>query len=131
MKKPIRIVSTRTRNRRLNEINGMVVLVGAAAAGGLALASTTRTDPSFNTGLGTYVTGRARRINWTAWWEAYLADANAPMIGGWAMHFSADWCWGDDLGILAGCGSQDRGLNRWRRTIGLWPCGFGFAPAAG
>ena len=55
--KTIRLVSTPTRNRRLNEIIGMVVLVGAALLL-LALASYTPTDPSFDT-VGHYEIGRA------------------------------------------------------------------------
>ena len=76
--KTIRLVSTPTRNRRLNEIIGMVVLVGAALLL-LALASYTPTDPSFNT-VGRYVTGRPAH-NWTGMVGAYLADAMLQLIG--------------------------------------------------
>ncbi len=76
--KTIRLVSTPTRNRRLNEIIGMVVLVGAALLL-LALASYTPTDPSFNT-VGHYVTGRPAH-NWTGIVGAYLADAMLQLIG--------------------------------------------------
>jgi DNA segregation ATPase FtsK/SpoIIIE, S-DNA-T family len=76
--KPIRLVSTPTRNRRLNEIIGMVVLVAAALLL-LALASYTPTDPSFNT-VGRYVTGRPAH-NWTGMVGAYLADAMLQLIG--------------------------------------------------
>src|SRR5438105_9078638 len=76
--KTIRLVSTPTRNRRLNEIIGMVVLVGAALLL-LALASYTPTDPSFNT-VGHYVTGRPAH-NWTGMVGAYFADAMLQLIG--------------------------------------------------
>ena len=76
--KTIRLVSTPTRNRRLNEIIGMVVLVAAALLL-LALASYTPTDPSFNT-VGRYVTGRPAH-NWTGMVGAYLADAMLQLIG--------------------------------------------------
>src|SRR5271163_2050507 len=76
--KTIRLVSTPTRNRRLNEIIGMVVLVGAALLL-LALASYTPTDPSFNT-VGHYVTGRPAH-NWTGMVGAYVADAMLQLIG--------------------------------------------------
>jgi S-DNA-T family DNA segregation ATPase FtsK/SpoIIIE len=68
--KTLRLVSTPTRNRRLNEIIGMVVLVGAGLLL-LALASYTPSDPSFNT-VGAYVTGRPAH-NWTGMVGAYLS----------------------------------------------------------
>ena len=46
--KPLRLVSTPTRNRRLNEVLGLVLLVSAALLF-LALATYTPTDPSANT----------------------------------------------------------------------------------
>jgi S-DNA-T family DNA segregation ATPase FtsK/SpoIIIE len=76
--KTIRLVSTPTRNRRLNEIIGMVVLVVAALLL-LALASYTPTDPSLNT-VGHYVTGRPAH-NWTGMVGAYLSDATLQLIG--------------------------------------------------
>jgi DNA segregation ATPase FtsK/SpoIIIE, S-DNA-T family len=76
--KTIRLVSTPTRNRRLNEIIGMVVLVAATLVL-LALASYTPTDPSFNT-VGQYVTGRPAH-NWTGMVGAYFADATLQLIG--------------------------------------------------
>src|SRR5215469_11619440 len=76
--KTIRLVSTPTRNRRLNEIIGMVVLVAAVLLL-LALASYTPTDPSFNT-VGHYVTGRPAH-NWTGMVGAYLADGLLQSIG--------------------------------------------------
>jgi S-DNA-T family DNA segregation ATPase FtsK/SpoIIIE len=76
--KTLRLVSTPTRNRRLNEIIGLVVLVSAGLLF-LALASYTPTDPSFNT-VGVYATGRPAH-NWTGMVGAYLADAMLQMIG--------------------------------------------------
>jgi DNA segregation ATPase FtsK/SpoIIIE, S-DNA-T family len=76
--KTIRLVSTPTRNRRLNEIIGMVVLVTAALLL-LALASYTPTDPSFNT-VGHYVSGRPAH-NWTGMVGAYFSDAMLQLIG--------------------------------------------------
>jgi S-DNA-T family DNA segregation ATPase FtsK/SpoIIIE len=76
--KTLRLVSTPTRNRRLNEIIGLIVLVGAALLL-LALASYTPTDPSFNT-VGGYATGRPAH-NWTGVIGAYLADALLQTIG--------------------------------------------------
>ncbi|MBB5341917.1 DNA translocase FtsK [Tunturiibacter gelidoferens] len=76
--KTLRLVSTPTRNRRLNEILGMVVLVSAGLLL-LALASYTPTDPSFDT-VGQYVKGRPAH-NWTGMVGAYLADAMLQLIG--------------------------------------------------
>jgi S-DNA-T family DNA segregation ATPase FtsK/SpoIIIE len=76
--KTLRLVSTPTRNRRLNEIIGMIVLVGAGLLL-LALASYTPSDPSFNT-VGSYVTGRPAH-NWTGMVGAFLADAMLQTIG--------------------------------------------------
>jgi S-DNA-T family DNA segregation ATPase FtsK/SpoIIIE len=76
--KTLRLVSTPTRNRRLNEIIGMIVLVGAGLLL-LALASYTPSDPSFDT-VGSYVTGRPAH-NWTGMVGAYLADAMLQLIG--------------------------------------------------
>jgi S-DNA-T family DNA segregation ATPase FtsK/SpoIIIE len=76
--KTLRFVSTPTRNRRLNEIIGMIVLVGAGLLL-LALASYTPSDPSFNT-VGAYLTGRPAH-NWTGMVGAYLSDAMLQLIG--------------------------------------------------
>jgi S-DNA-T family DNA segregation ATPase FtsK/SpoIIIE len=76
--KTLRLVSTPTRNRRLNEIIGLTVLVGAALLL-LALATYTPSDPSFNT-VGAYLTGRPAH-NWTGVIGAYLADAMLQTIG--------------------------------------------------
>jgi DNA segregation ATPase FtsK/SpoIIIE, S-DNA-T family len=88
--KPLRLVSTPTRNRRLNEIIGLVVLVCAGMLF-LALATYTPTDPSANTvggyaasahsgtRLGTQFLGPAH--NWTGLVGAWIADAILQTIG--------------------------------------------------
>jgi len=76
--KTIRLGSAPTRNRRLNEILGLVVLSGALLLL-LALASYTPSDPSLNT-VGKYVTGRLAH-NWTGAVGAYIADALLQLIG--------------------------------------------------
>src|SRR5258707_15771911 len=119
--KTIRLVSTPTRNRRLNEIIGMVVLVGAALLL-LALASYTPTDPSFNT-VGHYVTGRPAH-NWTGIVGAYLADAMLQLIGVAAFFLPLV------LGRLGICWMRSRPAGSpLAKTFGLgmW---VGFAPAA-
>ncbi|MBS1800949.1 MAG: DNA translocase FtsK [Acidobacteria bacterium] len=76
--KTLRLVSTPTRNRRLNEIIGLTVLVSAGLLL-LALVSYTPTDRSFNT-VGGYVAGRPAH-NWTGIAGAYLSDAMLQIIG--------------------------------------------------
>jgi S-DNA-T family DNA segregation ATPase FtsK/SpoIIIE len=119
--KTIRLVSTPTRNRRLNEIIGMVVLVGAVLLL-LALASYTPTDPSFNT-VGRYVTGRPAH-NWTGMVGAYLADGMLQLIGVAAFFLPLV------LGRLGICWMRSRPAGSpLAKTIGLgmWVV---FAPAA-
>jgi DNA segregation ATPase FtsK/SpoIIIE, S-DNA-T family len=119
--KTIRLISTPTRNRRLNEIVGMVVLVGATLLL-LALASYTPTDPSFNT-VGHYVTGRSAH-NWTGMVGAYLADAMLQLIGVAAFFLPLV------LGRLGICWMRSRPAGSpLAKTIGLgmWVV---FAPAA-
>ncbi|HEU5341555.1 DNA translocase FtsK [Edaphobacter sp.] len=77
--KPLRLVSSPTRHRRLNEVLGLIVLFGAALPLLLALVSYTPTDPSFNT-IGAYVTGRPAH-NWTGQVGAYVADALLQLMG--------------------------------------------------
>ena len=69
--KPLKLVTTPTRNRRLNELIGLLVLVSAILLL-LALISYRPTDPSFDTvtGLGT---GHAAH-NWTGLIGAWVAD---------------------------------------------------------
>jgi DNA segregation ATPase FtsK/SpoIIIE, S-DNA-T family len=119
--KTLRLVSTPTRNRRLNEILGMVVLVGAGLLL-LALASYTPTDPSFDT-VGSYVTGRPAH-NWTGMVGAYLADGMLQLIGVAAFFLPLV------LGRLGGCWMRSRPAGSpLAKTIGLgmWVV---FGPAA-
>ena len=117
----IRLVSTPTRNRRLNEIIGMVVLVAAALLL-LGLATYTPTDPSFNT-VGHYVTGRPAH-NWTGMVGAYLSDAMLQLIGIAAFFLPLV------LGRLGLCWIRSRPAGSpLAKTVGLamW---IVFAPAA-
>ncbi len=74
--KPLRLVSTPTRNRRLNEILGLVVIASAILLL-LALATYTPSDPSANTIAG----GRVGAHNWTGLAGAWLADLLLQTIG--------------------------------------------------
>jgi S-DNA-T family DNA segregation ATPase FtsK/SpoIIIE len=77
--KSLRLVLTPTRNRRLNEILGLVVLVCAGLLL-LALATYTPSDPSANTAGG--YAGLARPAkNWTGLVGAWVADALLQMVG--------------------------------------------------
>ena len=87
--KPLRLVSTPTRNRRLNEILGLAV-IGCALLLFLALATYTPTDPSADTvgarsgaglgaRLGAQLLGPAH--NWIGMVGAWLADAILQTIG--------------------------------------------------
>jgi DNA segregation ATPase FtsK/SpoIIIE, S-DNA-T family len=69
--KPIKLVLTPTRHRRLNELIGLILLVAAALLL-LALVSYHSTDPSFDT-VGAYVTGRPAR-NWVGLVGANISD---------------------------------------------------------
>ena len=66
--KPIELALTPTRNRRLNEVTGMVLLVAASLLF-LALASYHPTDPSWNT-----VSASQQTQNWTGLIGATLSD---------------------------------------------------------
>src|ERR1019366_599327 len=82
--KPLRLVATPTRNHRLNEILGLIMLVAAALLL-LALASYTPSDPSFNT-VGDAISPAASLANgpahnWTGMVGAYFADAMLQLIG--------------------------------------------------
>ncbi len=119
--KSLRLVSTPTRNRRLNEIIGLTVLVGAGLLL-LALASYTPSDPSFNT-VGAYVTGRPAH-NWTGMVGAYLSDAMLQLIGVAAFFLPLV------LGRLGLCWMRSRRAGSpMAKTVGLamW---VAFAPAA-
>jgi S-DNA-T family DNA segregation ATPase FtsK/SpoIIIE len=69
--KPLVLALTPTRNRRLNEVTGMVLLVAASLLF-LALASYRPTDPSFNT-VGGFAAGRAVH-NWIGLIGASVSD---------------------------------------------------------
>ncbi|GGA66564.1 hypothetical protein GCM10011507_17600 [Edaphobacter acidisoli] len=119
--KPLRLVSSPTRHRRVNEVLGLVVLFGATLLL-LALASYTPTDPSFNT-IGSYVTGRPAH-NWTGQIGAYVADALLQLIGIAAFFLPLV------LGRLGICWMRSRPAGSpLAKTIGLgmWVV---FAPAA-
>jgi len=82
--KPLRLVSTPTRNRRLNEILGLVVVVAAVLLF-LALATYTPSDPSANTvgsvPSGSQLHAKLGASNWTGVVGAYLADALLQITG--------------------------------------------------
>lgn len=119
--KSLRLVSTPTRNRRLNEIIGLTVLVAAGLLL-LAFASYTPTDPSFNT-IGGYASGRPAH-NWTGMIGAYLSDAVLQMIGAAAFFLPLV------VGRLGLCWMRSRPAGSPKaKSIGLalW---IVFAPAA-
>src|SRR5580692_10070923 len=74
--KPLKLVLTPTRNRRLNELIGLLVLVVAGFLL-LSLASYHPTDPSFNTVSGT----AARPENWIGIIGAYISDLLLQLEG--------------------------------------------------
>jgi S-DNA-T family DNA segregation ATPase FtsK/SpoIIIE len=74
----LRLESTPTRNRRLNEILGLIVLVAAALLL-LALITYTPTDPSFDT-VGGFAAKRPA-YNWAGLVGAYLSDAAFQIVG--------------------------------------------------
>ena len=119
--KSLRLVSTPTRNRRLNEIIGLTVMVAAGLLL-LALASYTPSDPSLNT-VGGYATGRPAH-NWTGMVGAGLSDAMLQSIGIAAFFFPLV------IGRIGYCWiRQQQAGSAKARTIGLalWVV---FAPAA-
>ena len=76
--KPLELALTPTRNRRLNEVTGMVLLVAASLLL-LALASYCPTDPSLNT-VGGYATGRQAH-NWAGLVGAITSDLLLQLEG--------------------------------------------------
>ncbi len=132
--KPLRLVSTPTRNRRLNEVLGLVLLVSAALLF-LALATYTPTDPSANT-VGGFAAGArtsaglAARLaagpahNWTGLAGAWLADLILQTIGIAAFFLPIV------LGRLGLCWMRQRPAGSAMARLlglGLW---IVFAPAA-
>jgi S-DNA-T family DNA segregation ATPase FtsK/SpoIIIE len=75
--KPLELALTPTRNRRLNEVTGMVLLVAASLLF-LALVSYHPTDPSLNT-VGGYTAGKAH--NWTGLIGASVSDILLQLEG--------------------------------------------------
>jgi S-DNA-T family DNA segregation ATPase FtsK/SpoIIIE len=76
--KPLELALTPTRNRRLNEVTGMVLLVAASLLF-LALASYHPTDPSLNT-VGGSAAGRQAH-NWTGLIGATISDLLLQLEG--------------------------------------------------
>jgi len=76
--KPLKLVLTPTRNRRLNELIGLMVLVVAGLLL-LALASYHPADPSFDTVVGSTT---ARPENWIGVVGAYISDLMLQLEGG-------------------------------------------------
>ncbi|MEO6802405.1 MAG: DNA translocase FtsK [Granulicella sp.] len=119
--KTLRLIATPTRNRRLNELIGLAVLVGAGLLL-LALATYTPTDPSLNT-VGGYISGRPAH-NWTGIVGAYLADALLQLIGVAAFFLPVvlgriGYCW---LRSTPAGSAVSRSIG-----LGMWVV---FAPAA-
>ncbi len=77
--KPLRLIATPTRNRRLNEVLGLLVLVSAVLLL-LALVSYTPSDPSFNT-VGALAPANRPAHNWIGPTGSYLADALLQILG--------------------------------------------------
>ncbi len=118
--KTLRPFAAPTRNRRLNELLGLMLLVGGCLLL-LALLSYTTTDPSLNT-VGGYTTGRLAH-NWTGVVGAYVSDAMLQMIGVAAFFLPLL------LGRLGVCWMMSRPVGSpTAKTIGLlmWVV---FAPA--
>src|SRR5246127_53864 len=76
--KPLKLVTTPTRNRRLNELIGLLMLVSAILLL-LALVSYRPTDPSFNT-VGGYAAGHPAH-NWTGLIGAWISDLLLQLEG--------------------------------------------------
>jgi S-DNA-T family DNA segregation ATPase FtsK/SpoIIIE len=125
--KPLRLVSTPTRNRRLNEIIGLVVVVCAFLLF-LSLATYTPTDPSVDT-VGGYAAGaglgaRLGAHNWTGLLGAWFADLILQTIG------IAAFLLPIVLGRLGLCWMRQRPAGSAAARfigLGLW---LVFAPAA-
>ncbi len=77
--KPLRLIATPTRNRRLNEVLGVSLLAGAVLLL-LALVSYTPSDPSFNT-VGALAPAAQPARNWIGLAGSYTADALLQILG--------------------------------------------------
>ncbi len=77
--KPLHLIATPTRNRRLNEVLGLLVLVSAVLLL-LALVSYTPADPSFNT-VGALAPANRSAHNWIGPTGSYTADALLQILG--------------------------------------------------
>ena len=77
--KPLRLIATPTRNRRLNEVLG-VSLLACAVLLLLALISYTPSDPSFNT-VGALGPANRPAHNWIGPTGSYTADALLQILG--------------------------------------------------
>ena len=78
--RPLRLESTPTRHRRLNEVLGMAVLVGGVLLM-LALVSYHPGDPSLNTLAAANVAGAPHVSNWAGRLGASLSDALLQLLG--------------------------------------------------
>jgi S-DNA-T family DNA segregation ATPase FtsK/SpoIIIE len=93
--KPLKLVMTPTRNRRLNELIGLLVLVSACLLL-LALVSYHPSDPSLNT-VGSYATGRPAH-NWIGVAGALISDLMLQVEGATAFALplllgALGWTW--------------------------------------
>ena len=93
--KPLKLVTTPTRHRRLNELIGLLLLVAAILLL-LALVSYRPADPSFNT-VGGYAVGRPAH-NWTGLVGAWISDFLLQLEGITAFCFpllagALGWSW--------------------------------------
>ncbi len=77
--KPLRLIATPTRNRRLNEVLGLALLASAVLLL-LALLSYTPSDPSLNT-IGALAPANRPAHNWIGPTGSYLADALLQILG--------------------------------------------------
>ncbi len=117
--KPLRLVSTPTRNRRLNEILGLVVLASATLLL-LALATYTPTDPSADT----VAAGPGGAHNWIGLAGAWLADLLLQTMGIAAFFLPVV------VGRVGVCWMRQRTAGSAAARflgLGLW---IAFAPAA-
>ena len=134
--KPLKLALTPTRNRRLNEVTGMVLLVAASLLF-LALASYRPTDPSFNT-----VGAVGRPVhNWIGLIGASLSDLLAAIGRGRRLYGPVDaGCTGVDLAAIAPgrfsrCESVRRfplpGICTRHLRSHAWPSPLDACPACG